>query len=281
MFPNDVERAAFHNITLLISDVDGTLVTTDKTLTRRSIDAVKRLDEVGIAFTVTSSRPPRGLEMLIEPLDLRLPIGGFNGGSLVRPDFSVIERLSLDPDLARAAIRAIVRLGLDAWVYNDLDWFVRDADAPRVAHETRTIGFPPREVENLESRLDGVGKIVAVSDDPDLVTRCNAELNAILGGRASAMRSQDYFLDVTHPDANKGTLVTSLSQLLSIPTSQIATIGDMPNDVLMFRRSGLSIAMGNASAEVKAQAKLTTASNEEDGFTAAVDRLLHGRKDVS
>ncbi len=92
--------------------------------------------------------------------------------------------------------------------------------------------------------------------------------------RASAARSQPYYLDVTHPDANKGTVVTTLSKLLSVPADEIATIGDMPNDVLMFRKSGLSIAMGNASQEVQAQADLVTDSYDDEGFAKAIERFI-------
>jgi hypothetical protein len=72
-----------------------------------------------------------------------------------------------------------------------------------------------------------------------------------------------------------------LSKLLSIPPAQIATIGDMPNDVLMFQKSGVSIAMGNASAEVQSQAQFVTASNEEDGFAKAMEAfILGGRHEI-
>jgi len=95
-----------------------------------------------------------------------------------------------------------------------------------------------------------------------------------LGDKASAARSQPYYLDVTHPQANKGAVVATLSKLLNIPPAQIATIGDMPNDVLMFRKSGFSIAMGNASDEVKAQASAVTDSNENEGFAKAVRKFV-------
>ena len=134
------------------------------------------------------------------------------------------------------------------------DWFIRDPDAPHVAREQWTVKFAPTIVENFEDVLGRAVKIVGVSDDHDLVARCEKDAQDALGANASAARSQPYYLDVTHPDANKGAVVATLSKLLSIPTSEIATIGDMPNDVLMFRKSGLSIAMGNASAEVQAQA---------------------------
>ena len=76
-------------------------------------------------------------------------------------------------------------------------------------------------------------KIVGVSDDLAAVARCEAEAQHLEG--VYAARSQPYYLDVTHPDANKGMVVKYLSHLLSIPRGQIATIGDMPNDVQMFR----------------------------------------------
>ena len=96
----------------------------------------------------------------------------------------------------------------------------------------------------------------------------------------SAALSQPYYLDVTHPKANKGEVITALSALLAIPTAQIATIGDMPNDVLMFERSGVSIAMANASAEVQHAAKFVTTSNTEEGFALAMERFVLGTRAV-
>ncbi|MGH9810730.1 MAG: HAD hydrolase family protein, partial [Terriglobia bacterium] len=121
-------------------------------------------------------------------------------------------------------------------------------------------------------------KIVGVSDDYDLVARCEKDAQHALGAKASAARSQPYYLDVTHPDANKGTVVTTLSKLLSVPANEIATIGDMPNDVLMFRKGGLSIAMGNASLEVQAQADLVTDSYDDEGFAKAMERFILHRE---
>ncbi len=85
---------------------------------------------------------------------------------------------------------------------------------------------------------------------------------------------------MTHPDANKGAVVRYLSGLYGIPLEAIATIGDMPNDVLMFAHVGLSIAMGNASLEVQRAARRITASNQEDGFAEAVDRFVLPRAAV-
>jgi Cof subfamily protein (haloacid dehalogenase superfamily) len=264
-------------ISLLLSDVDGTLVTRQKALTPRTEAAVKMLGEAGISFTVTSSRPPRGLSHLVEPLNLTLPLGGFNGGGLMRPqDGSIVEALMLPPDAAHAAFDITLKHGLDPWVYTATEWYVRDLEAPHVARETFTITFPPIVVTDFEDQLNNCGKIVAVGDDFEAVLACNRELDEVLDSKASATRSQAYFIDITHPDANKGHMVTTMARILSIPASEIATIGDMANDLLMFQKSGLSIAMGNATDDVKAQAKLETDTNEEDGFAKAVERFLLG-----
>jgi hypothetical protein len=94
------------------------------------------------------------------------------------------------------------------------------------------------------------------------------------GDHVSAAQSQPYYLDITHPQANKGEVVSYLSEHLGIPAEQFATIGDMPNDILMFARSGLSIAMGNAGPEVHRAARRVTASNEDEGFAKAIERFV-------
>lgn len=266
------------NIRLVIADVDGTLVTQNKILTPRAIEAVQRLRQAGIAFSITSGRPPLGMQMLIAPLALTEPIAAFNGGVLVRPDLSVISQSFVPADTGARVIEAILRHGLDVWVYTDRDWLVRDASAAHVAREQWTVKFAPTVVPDFAPHLDRVAKIVGISDDLPAVAACEADVQRDSGNQVSAARSQPYYLDVTHPDANKGHVVTALSELLSIPPAQIATIGDMPNDVLMFRKSGLSIAMGNASADVQRQAQFVTASNEEEGFAKAMEKLILGSR---
>jgi Cof subfamily protein (haloacid dehalogenase superfamily) len=264
------------NILLVIADVDGTLVTQDKVLTARAIESVKRLKNAGIAFSITSGRPPLGMKMLIDPLGLTEPIAAFNGGVFVHADLSVMTQSFIPADMAAKVIDAIGRHGLDCWVYSDRDWLVADANAPHVAREQWTVKFPPTVVPEFSSHLDRVAKVVGISDDYSAVARCEADVQRECGNHVSAARSQPYYLDVTHPDANKGHVVEVLSQALRIPPEQIATIGDMPNDVLMFKKSGLSIAMGNASPEVQQQAQFVTTSSEEEGFAKAMEAFLLG-----
>jgi hypothetical protein len=263
------------DIRLLLADVDGTLVTQDKVLTEAAKQAARELHDAGIALAITSGRPPRGMSMLIEPLALQGAIAGFNGGVFVNPDLTVIESHTLDPAIAQQTLKLILDKGLDAWVYTEDEWLIRDKEAPHVARETWTVKFDAKVVTSFtDAQLAHAVKIVGISDDPDLVAACEKVVQNTLGVKASAARSQPYYLDVTHPQANKGTVVTTLSKILNILPAQIATIGDMPNDVLMFRKGGFSIAMGNASNEVKAQASAVTDSNENEGFAKAVREFV-------
>ena len=273
--PQDAVKPSADQIRLVLADVDGTLVTKDKILTPRAIRAVERLRERGILFTITSGRPPKGMKMVIDPLKISEPIAGFNGGMMVRPDFTVIEARTLPADTARKVIGIIRDHKADPWVYNGNDWIVSNADAAHVAREQWTVKFPP-VVGNVEEKLDQVVKITGVSDDLDLMKRLEHDLQQALGDTASAALSQPYYVDVTNRDANKGGVVMTLERLLGIPAAQMVTLGDQPNDVLMFRKSGMSIAMGQASPEVQKQATYVSTSCEEEGFANGIEKYVLG-----
>jgi Cof subfamily protein (haloacid dehalogenase superfamily) len=263
-------------ISLVLADVDGTLVTEDKILTERAQAAVHRLHDAGIRFAITSGRPPKGMSRLFDPLKLETPIAGFNGGLFVKRDLSIIEQKTLPPDVAAQAFDLIRQHGMDAWVYSGNDWLITTLKAPHVEREAWTVKFQPKVVTDFTDALKQAAKIVGVSDDHAKVQGCEADAQAAFGDRATAARSQPYYLDVTHHDANKGAVVDYLSRVLSMPPGEIATIGDQPNDVLMFKRSGFSIAMGNASDQVKAQASATTDSYNDEGFGKAMERYILG-----
>ena len=266
------------DLRLVLADVDGTLVAPDKTLTPAAIEAARRLRARGIDLAITSGRPPRGMAMLVEPLGLTAPIAGFNGGMIVEPDLrTILVQRTVSLAVAREAVDALLAAGLDVWIYRGNDWFVRDPRSARVAHEEKTVQFAPTVVDDLHAVLDGAVKIVGTSEDHARVARCEGELRERLGGDVSAARSQPYYLDVTHPDANKGSVLRDLASRLDIPQSCIAAIGDMPTDVLMFGLAGVSIAMGNASLEVQRCARFVPPANADDGFARAVEHFILDR----
>jgi Cof subfamily protein (haloacid dehalogenase superfamily) len=261
-------------IRLLLADVDGTLVTQDKVLTELAVAAVQRLRDAGILFAVTSGRPPRGMEMLVEPLGLQTPVAAFNGGLIVNPDMTVIERRVLPEELVRPLTDLLGSFDLSVWLYRGTDWYVPDLDGPHVAREAWTVRFEPTLMTGLDGLTHDVAKIVGVSDDHDAVTRAADAAHEHFGDHVTAAPSQPYYLDITHPRANKGEVAKYLAQRYELTADEIATIGDQANDVLMFAHSGLSIAMGNADAQVRRSARRVTGTNEDNGFAAAVSRFL-------
>jgi Cof subfamily protein (haloacid dehalogenase superfamily) len=263
-------------ISAVVSDVDGTLVTVDKRLTARSQAAVAELRARGIIFTIISSRPPRGLRMLLDPLEITAPIGCFNGGVVARPDLSVINTHLLSSQAARRAVDMLNANGAQSWVFAGQDWLARESDGPYVGFERRTVGFGPTIVADFGPALDVAAKIVGVSANFDLLARCEDDVRAALADQASVVRSQSYYLDITHPLANKGNALAEIATLLNIPLAEIAVVGDGSNDVAMFERSGLSIAMGNAGLQVQSAADFVTNSNRDEGFANAVERFILG-----
>jgi Cof subfamily protein (haloacid dehalogenase superfamily) len=261
-------------IALVVSDVDGTLVTHDKRLTEGAKRAVRRLHDAGIGFTITSSRPPVGMRFLIEPLGITLPIGPFNGSSIVDPQLKPIEQHLIPLPAAQRSLEVLNEFGVDVWLFTNDQWIIKRDDGKYVPHERDTIKFDPTFADDLTPFLAAACKIVGASADPALLERCEIAMQEALGAQATAIRSQSYYLDITPPGQDKGTFVEAMARRLNISTGAIATIGDMQNDLAMFRVSGLSIAMGNATDDVKKQASHVTGSNEEEGFAGAIEFIL-------
>ena len=195
----------------------------------------------------------------------------------------------LGHDVVEPVIKLIEDHKLAAWIYRGTDWFVHERHGAHVDREEWTVKFPPKVVPSYHGLTDDVAKVVGGSDDLAAVAACEKAVNEAFGQKigakqsnpqrdqhpaVSAARSQPYYLDVTHPDANKGGVVVTLAKMLGFAEHEIATIGDMPNDISMFKRGGLSIAMGQSSDEVKQAANEVTDSYEDEGFAKAIERFI-------
>jgi len=261
-------------IALVVSDVDGTLLTKDKTLTEASQAAVRRLHQAGIGFTITSSRPAIGMRFLVEPLGIQLPVGPFNGSSIIDPSMNAVEQHLIPTSAVQKSLELLSDYGVDIWLFTSDQWLTKHPDGPYVPNEKRAIKADPTIVDDFTPYVSRACKVVGSSHDFALLARREPEMQKALGAEATAIRSQDYYLDITPPGQNKGTFVQSMAQRFGVSTDEVATIGDMHNDVAMFEVSGLSFAMGNANDDVKKHAKRVTATNEEDGFAKAMDVIL-------
>ncbi|WP_095194159.1 HAD family hydrolase [Pseudomonas sp. Irchel 3A7] len=262
-------------IRFLLSDMDGTLLLADHSLSQRTIDTVRSLREAGVLFSLATGRPPRAMLQAIEALGVDLPTAAFNGGTLVHPDGSLLVAHYLPTAAALTTLALFAdQPEIEVWVFSGDDWLVKDPTGPMVPREQHGLGYPPVAVESFEPYLARINKIVAASNNTELLIELEAQLLAKVEGQAQVSRSQPVYLDVTAMQANKGEALKTLAEFLAVPLAQTAAMGDGGNDPAMFHCAGLSIAMGQAEEAVKRQADVVTASNAEEGAALAIERYI-------
>ncbi|MGE8149982.1 HAD family hydrolase [Pseudomonas vancouverensis] len=263
------------NIRFLLSDMDGTLLLPDHSLSQRTIDAVRALREAGILFSLATGRPPKAMLQQIEALGVDVPTAAFNGGTLVKPDGTLLVAHYLPATAALTALSLFADLpDVEVWVFSGGDWLVKDAHGPMVPREQHGLGYPPVVVDSYEPYLEHIDKIVATSHNTQLLVELEARLLPKVEGQAQVSRSQPVYLDVTAMQANKGDALKTLAAHLGVALTQTAAIGDGGNDPAMFQVAGLSIAMGQAEEAVRRQADVVTAANTEDGVAQAIERYI-------
>ncbi|MEE9680900.1 HAD family hydrolase [Pseudomonas moraviensis] len=262
-------------IRFLLSDMDGTLLLPDHTLNQRTIEAVRSLRDAGVLFSLASGRPPKAMLQQIEALGVDLPTAAFNGGTIVKPDGTLLAAHYLPATTALIALAQFAdQPEVEIWVFSGGDWLLKDPHGPMVPREQSGLGYPPVVVESFEPYLERIDKIVATSNNTELLIELEAQLLPKVNGMAQVSRSQPVYLDVTALEANKGTALTTIAEYLGVPLEQTAVIGDGGNDPAMFKCAGLSIAMGQAEEAVKRQADVVTAANTADGVALAIEQYI-------
>ena len=261
-------------ITLVVSDIDGTLVDKQKQLTPATTAAVARLEAAGVGFTVISARPISGILLIVETLGLDGPMAAFNGGILFRRDGTITEHHVIDEQVARGVMAIAADSPVDLWVFADDHWYASTDQGEHVAHERLASNQEPVVTDDFDALLARADKITFVSDDAPMLSQLADRCKAAHGGDATIVQSQVYYLDVTALTANKGDGLTALAAAFGQPLDAIAALGDQYNDVPMLERAGLSIAMGNAPDPVKSIAHAVTSGNDADGVAHAIDTII-------
>lgn len=262
------------SIRLLVSDIDGTLVRHDKSLSDAVADGIARARRAGLAVSLISARPPSGMRWIAERLGLAGPFGAFNGGTIFMADGTILAADRLPLEAAVHAIALIDVPGVTPWLFADSKWYARTTENPHVPNERKAAGVEPVLVADFSALTARADKIVGVSDDHALLARLGGEVAASLGSAATVARSQPYYLDVTAAGGNKGVGVTALAAAYGVPLAETAVLGDQSNDLPMFAVAGLSVAMGQAPDAVRAAAAAVSRPNEEDGVADAIDRFV-------
>jgi Cof subfamily protein (haloacid dehalogenase superfamily) len=265
-------NAPTSSIALVISDIDGTLITSNHELTEATRAKAQSLYDLGIYLSLASSRPPRSILPFAEALQLRSPFAAFNGALVTTRAGDVVARSVITPAIIRRVKAIADGFGLGVWLYDERDWWVARRDA-FVDREEHTSGFGPK-IDGYDERITGEASKLTVVGKPELVAEAEQILLAELEGEVSASRSKPRFLDVTAHGMHKGSAVIRLAEILGVATRQVAVIGDGPNDIDMFRQAGLSIAMGQAVDSVRESATYVTTSNDDEGWARGIEKYV-------
>jgi Cof subfamily protein (haloacid dehalogenase superfamily) len=235
---------------------------------------VKRLEAAGVPVSLISARPPSGMLWIAERLGLTAALGAFNGGTIVKPDGTIVSAHRLAPDVARRTLELIDDPKIIIWLFHAGQWHAQRIDDVYADRERKAANQEPIEGGDFTTLLDAADKIVAVSDDHKLLERLEGTVGAALGKDATVIRSQVYYLDITAHAANKGDGVAALAKAAGVDLADVVVIGDQRNDMAMFERAGFSIAMAQGPEEVRKAATCTTGANDEDGVAQAIDRII-------
>lgn len=261
-------------VRLLVCDIDGTLVRHDKSLPEENIRAIRELVARGVAVALISARPQAGILPIARQLGLSGAMGAFNGGTIFRPDGTVLSNYTLPRATAQGLLEVYTNAGVTLWLTAAGHWLSSDLANPHTAREIASSGLQPQAASDFAGWLDRVDKLVAVCDEDAAMDRLEASAREVAGVTATVVRSQDYYLDATAVQANKGDGVAALAIQYGVSLREVAVIGDQANDVAMFRRAGFAIAMGQANEAVKAEAQAIAASNEQAGVADAIARFI-------
>lgn len=262
---------------LVVSDVDGTLVDSNKDLANETVAAVERLRDAGLGFTIISARPMSGMGWIADRLDLDAPMGAFNGGLVFRRDGQIVSRATVPEKVARATVAMARETPVEIWVFADDQWYATSGEGDHAASERRSANQEPVICEAVDPLLDRADKITFVCDDPAVLGSLRERATTCFGENATIVQSQTYYLDVTARTANKGDGIAALAKAIGADLCVTIAIGDQANDIAMFERAGRAIAMGNATEAAKAAADETTTSNDAAGVAHAIDTLILGR----
>lgn len=259
---------------LVVCDLDGTLVDSNKELSLATIAAVKRLRDSGISFAVISARPRSGVMPIVEALGLQGQQAAFNGGTIFCGDGRVVERHTVDEDVVRGVFGIARETPAEPWVFADDRWHARSGTGLHADRERKSSNQEPVVTSDFVALYGDVDKLTFVSDDEPLLKGLHAAAVEKFGDRATIVQSQTYYLDVTPLAGNKGDGIRALAKSRGVALDQVVAMGDQANDLPMLKQAGFGIAMGNAPDAVKSQADAVTASNDDDGVAQAIDTMI-------
>lgn len=267
-----------HTWRAIFSDIDGTLIGSDKRMSPATAEALRACVERGVLLTLSSSRSPQGIEPLVHDNGLRCCISAFGGGLLLDERRRVLAHHGFSPRMACDVVSFLERGGYDVtWnVYTADQWIVRDETDLRVRREENLVRASAHDgrPEDLDAN-DVVCKLLLMSE-PEDSPAIERDLRDAFP-QLAVTRSSSILVEVNARGVNKGVAVRELCEARGIDVADTIAFGDNYNDLRMLEAAGLSVVMGNAPEDIRRNAGMVTNDNDHDGVAHALHKLILDR----
>ena len=261
---------------LIALDMDGTVLDSNKQISKRTASAIKKAIEYGVHVVLSTGRSIVGLRQYNEALKLKSPVISYNGGMVLNPaDETVLYQKNLRPEDAQAVMQCGQTFGVSqiVWSNGSLYTFADTPQAREYAEKNKTEFTIIEDAVALSKQ--GITKVLW-SDDPEQIARYQKELPHLLDGEMSYFTSCLHYLEFTDKEVSKGNALAFLSEHLQIAPAEMIAVGDGMNDESMLRYVGLGVAMENAVDAVKGFADMITSTNDEDGVAQVIEKFILG-----
>lgn len=264
---------------LLVLDVDGTLLNDEREISKRTLAALLKVQQMGVRIVLASGRPTYGLMPLAKTLELG-NYGGFvlsyNGCQIIKAqNGEILFERRINPEMLPYLERKARKNGFAIFTYHDDTLITDSPDNEYIKNEALLNNLKIIREDEFSTAIDFAPcKCMLVSDKEKALIGLEQHWEKRLAGTLDAFRSEPYFLEVVPCGVNKANTLGALLEHLGVTREEVIAVGDGVCDVTMLQLAGMGVAMGHSQDSVKVCADYVTASNEEDGVALAVEKLI-------
>ena len=264
---------------LLVLDVDGTLLNDAKEISKRTLAALLKIQQMGVRIVLASGRPTYGLLPLAKSLELG-NYGGFilsyNGCQIINAqNGDILFERRINPEMLPYLEKKARKNGFAIFTYHDDTLITDSPDNEYIKNEALLNNLKIIREDEFSTAIDFAPcKCMLVSDKEKALIGLEQHWEKRLAGTLDAFRSEPYFLEVVPCGVNKANTLGALLEHLGVTREEVIAVGDGVCDVTMLQLAGMGVAMGHSQDSVKVCADYVTASNEEDGVALAVEKLI-------
>ncbi|MBO4611713.1 MAG: Cof-type HAD-IIB family hydrolase [Bacteroidaceae bacterium] len=264
---------------LIVLDVDGTMLNSNREVTKRTVQTLRRVQQMGIKIALASGRPTYGILPLAREIDLGVYGGyiiSYNGAQVMEAQTGqIIFERRIDPQMVPYLEKKARKMGFTMAYYDGDEVVSDDISNPHVVDEAALNGMTLRQDDVLSLSMDDwPAEIMLVSDDEEALTSLEQHMQRHLAGVMDTIHSNPYYLEIVGYQVGKSYAMSALVQKMGIQMSEVLAIGDGEADINMIQMAGTGVAMANATVGVRRCADFTTLSNDEDGAAVAIEKAI-------